>query len=168
MKRLLFSLSLLVWSLVAPSISAEQRFPPPDFESGHKLPEMTTPLPRASWLASADVAVLAVCLGVATYLIYRRRSRKGLIALSLFSLAYFGFYRNGCICAIGSIQNVALALAGEGYAAPVTAILFFTLPLGVALFAGRAFCAGEFARTAPFKISSCSSPSKCLHGWNMV
>ena len=142
MKRLFLSLSLLVWSLVAPSIFAEQRFPPPDFESGHKLPEMTTPLPRAEWLAWADVAILAACLGIATYLIYRRRSRKGLIVLSLFSLAYFGFCRNGCVCAIGSIQNVALALAGQGYAAPVTAILFFTLPLGVSLFAGRAFCAG--------------------------
>jgi polyferredoxin len=142
MKRLFLSLSLLVWSLIVPTAFSEQRFPPPDFESGHKLPEMTTPLPRAEWLAWADVAILAACLGTATYLIYRRRSRKGLIALSLFSLAYFGFYRNGCICAIGSVQNVALALAGQGYAAPVTAILFFTLPLGVALFAGRAFCAG--------------------------
>ncbi len=131
----------MLW-MIGVSAFAEQRFPPPDFESGHKLPEMTTPGPRALWLAWADVAVLAASLGGAVWLIYRKRSRKGLVALSLFSLVYFGFWRKGCICAIGSVQNVALALAGQGYAAPVTAILFFTLPLGVALFAGRAFCSG--------------------------
>src|SRR5215469_304610 len=90
--------------------TAEQRFPPPDFESGHQLPTTTTPAARGIVLQYLDVAVLAGCLGVATWLIYGKRSRNGIVGLSLFSLAYFGFWRKGCVCAIGSLQNVSLAL----------------------------------------------------------
>jgi len=134
-----FALTLL---LICSTALAEQRFPPPEFESGYKLPETTTPSPRALWLQYGDVFVLAASLGVACYLIYRRRSRNGLVALSIFSLAYFGFYRNGCICAIGSVQNIALALGDKGYSVPISVTAFFILPIAVALFAGRAFCAG--------------------------
>jgi NosR/NirI family transcriptional regulator, nitrous oxide reductase regulator len=134
-------LVLLVLMLGAGTGLSEQRFPPPDFESGHKLPITTTPAARALWLEYMDVAVLAGSLGVATWLIYRRRSRKELAALSIFSLLYFGFYRKGCICAIGSVQNVSLGLFDSGYAVPLTALGFFLLPLILALFAGRAFCA---------------------------
>ncbi len=121
---------------------AEQRFPPPEFESGYTLPQTTAPAARSLWLQYGDVVVLAAALGISCYLIYRRRSRKGLVALSIFSLAYFGFYRNGCVCSIGSVQNVALALGNNGYSVPLTVTAFFILPLAVALFAGRAFCAG--------------------------
>lgn len=120
---------------------AEQRFPPPDFEGGHQLPLTSTPLPRAVILQYLDVAVLLVSLGIALWLVYRSRSRRGITALSIFSLAYFGFYRKGCVCAIGSVQNVALALFDSHYALPVTVLIFFLAPLLVALFAGRAFCA---------------------------
>ena len=65
-----------------------------------------------------------------------------MIGLSLFSLAYFGFYREGCICAIGAPQNVALALFDSTYTLPATALAFFLLPLVTALFYGRSFCAG--------------------------
>jgi NosR/NirI family nitrous oxide reductase transcriptional regulator len=62
--------------------------------------------------------------------------------MSLFSLAYFGFYREGCICAVGSVQNVSLALFNTGYSIPLTALLFFIIPLLFALAYGRVFCAG--------------------------
>jgi polyferredoxin len=62
--------------------------------------------------------------------------------MSVFSLAYFGFYRVGCICAVGSVQNVSLALFNPGYAIPFTALLFFIIPLLFALAYGRVFCAG--------------------------
>ena len=120
---------------------AEQRFPPPDFESGYHLPTTATPPARAELLQYLDVAVLIGALGVALWLVYRSRSRPGITALSLFSLAYFGFYRKGCVCAIGSVQNVALSLFDSHYALPVTVLIFFLAPLLVALFAGRAFCA---------------------------
>jgi len=72
----------------------------------------------------------------------KKRSRQGLIWMSVFSLAYFGFFREGCICAVGSVQNVALALFNDSYAIPLTALLFFLIPLIFALLFGRVFCAG--------------------------
>lgn len=121
---------------------AQQRFPPPEFENGYQLPVTATPQGRSPALQYLDVAVLAACLGLAAWLIYRQRSRRGLFWLSMFSLGYFGFYRKGCICPIGSPQNIAYGLFHSDYAVPVTVIAFFALPLLVALFAGRAFCAG--------------------------
>lgn len=135
--------ALLLFLLLAVcSAAAQQRFPPPDFESGHKLPITSTPAARGFLLQYLDVAVLVGCLGLATWLVYRKRSRKSVMALSLFSLAYFGFWRKGCVCAIGSLQNVSLALGDSSYALPASVLAFFVLPIGVALFAGRSFCAG--------------------------
>ena len=122
---------------------AEPRFPPPDFsETQHQIPVTTTASARAVWLAYLDVTVLAASLGLATWFIYKQRSRRGLFWLGLFSIAYFGFWRNGCICSIGSPQNIALGLFDSSYAVPLTVTAFFALPLIVALFAGRSFCAG--------------------------
>ncbi|MCC6823773.1 MAG: 4Fe-4S binding protein [Verrucomicrobiota bacterium] len=135
---MLATLALLTFSSLA-----EPRFPPPDFsETNHQLPITTTPAARAEWLQYLDVAVLAGCLGVAVWLIHKHRSRRGVFWLSLCSLAYFGFWRKGCICAIGAPQNIILGLCEAGYTVPLTVIAFFALPLIVALFAGRAFCAG--------------------------
>ena len=137
----LYVLLLLLFG--AMTALAEQRFPPPDFvETSHQLPVTARPAARAQALQYVDVAVLAAALGLATWLVYRKRSRRGVLALSMFSLLYFGFWRKGCVCAIGSLQNMALALGDSGYAVPVTVIAFFVLPLAFALFVGRAFCAG--------------------------
>ncbi|MEI8198076.1 MAG: 4Fe-4S binding protein, partial [Phycisphaerae bacterium] len=62
--------------------------------------------------------------------------------LTIFSLAYFGFYRAGCVCPVGSIQNVTLGIFDPQYTIPWTVAAFFALPLVFALFAGRVFCAG--------------------------
>jgi ferredoxin len=134
--------AVLLFAVLTSAAMAEQRFPPPEFESGHQLPVATTPAARAILLQYLDVAVLAACLGLASWLVYKRRSRKGLMALSLFSLLYFGFWKKGCVCAIGSLQNVSLALCDRGYAVPIGVMAFFVLPLVMALFAGRSFCAG--------------------------
>ena len=121
---------------------AEQRFPPPEFETGYKMPAITTPAPRGLAMEYVDVAVLVTALGVAAWLVHRKRSRRGLIVLSLFSLVYFGFYRKGCICPIGAPQNVAYGLFNPDYAIPVTALAFFLVPLLFSLFSGRTFCSG--------------------------
>ncbi len=89
-----------------------------------------------------DVAILITALTVASWLALKKRSRQGLIWMSVFSLAYFGFYRQGCICSVGSVQNVALALFNDGYTIPLSALLFFIIPLLFALTYGRVFCAG--------------------------
>jgi len=77
---------------------------------------------------------------LATYLILKRRSRRAVYALMIFALLYFGFWRHGCICPIGAIQNVTLTIFDSGYAIPITAGLFFVLPLVFTLFVGRTFC----------------------------
>src|ERR1044071_5426827 len=118
------------------------RFPPPEFETGHQLPVTAMPEARAILLQYADIGVLIAALIFASWLIYKRRSRKGVVALSLFSLMYFGFWRKGCVCSIGSLQNVAYAFSNPDYALPIGVLAFFVLPLLVALFAGRTFCAG--------------------------
>ena len=121
---------------------SELRFPPPEFESDYVMPPgITTPPPRGVVREYADLAVLLGALGLATWLVHRRRSRRGLAALSVFSLVYFGFLRHGCVCPIGAPQNVAYGLFTPEYTLPLTVLLFFLAPLVVALFAGRAFCA---------------------------
>ncbi len=121
---------------------SELRFPPPEFESDYVMPPgITTPPPRGVVREYADLAVLLGALGVAAWLVHRRRSRRGLAALSIFSLVYFGFIRHGCICPIGAPQNVAYGLFTPEYTLPLTVLLFFLAPLVFALFAGRTFCA---------------------------
>jgi polyferredoxin len=142
MRLLLRKASLVLLAFWATCAVAQQRFPPPDFEGGHQLPVTSTPAARALWLGYLDVAVLAAGLAAATWLIYRKRSRKGLVWLSLFSVLYFGFWRKGCVCSIGSLQNVSLALFDHSYAVPIGVLAFFVLPLLFALFSGRAFCSG--------------------------
>jgi ferredoxin len=89
-----------------------------------------------------DVAVLIGALLVTSWLALKRRSRQGLVWISLFSLSYFGFYRQGCICSVGAVQNIALAMFNDNYAMPLSALLFFIIPLIFALAFGRVFCAG--------------------------
>lgn len=130
---------LLIWHAAAYS---QDRFPRPEFESGYTYPVEQLPLQRPAGREYVDVVVLIAALSVTTWLALKKRSRQGLIWMPVFSLAYFGFYRHGCICAVGSVQNVALALFNDGYTIPLTALLFFIIPLVFALFAGRVFCAG--------------------------
>jgi NosR/NirI family nitrous oxide reductase transcriptional regulator len=121
---------------------AQQRFPRPEFETGYTYPTHQLPNQRGPLWEYMDVAVLIGALLVTSWLALKRRSRQGLIWISLFSLAYFGFYRQGCICSVGSVQNIALALFNDNYAMPLSALLFFIIPLLFALAFGRVFCAG--------------------------
>jgi ferredoxin len=130
---------LLFWHMV---LFAQDRFPRPEFESGHIYPTNQMPTQRAPGWEYFDVVVLIGALIVTTWLALKKRSRQGLIWMSVFSLAYFGFYRHGCICAVGSVQNVSLALFNQGYSIPLSALLFFIIPLLFALAYGRVFCAG--------------------------
>ena len=121
--------------------AAENRFPRPEFDTAYVQPVTTTPAPRALALQHLDVVVLAVTLTLAAAFAVRWRSRRGLRLLTLFSLLYFGFWRQGCVCAVGATQNIVLAFADHSYAIPVTVVAFFALPLLFALFFGRVFCA---------------------------
>lgn len=119
-----------------------QRFPKPEFETGYEQPNPTTPEPRSNTLEYLDVLVLFAALSLASWLTIKKRSRRGILWLSIFTLLYFGFYHEGCICSVGSIQNITFALFDPVYKISVTVLIFFVLPLVFALFFGRTFCAG--------------------------
>ena len=110
---------------------------------GYVTPEVQHPRPRSVAWHVADVVLLGLALGLGAWLALRRRSRAGLLGLTAVSVAYFGFWREGCVCPIGSIQNVAVALTEPAYAIPYTVIAIFMLPLLAALFFGRVFCGGR-------------------------
>ena len=123
-------------------VAAAPRVPPPDFTSEYTIPTPTTPHPRADAWEYLDLAVLVVALVLGSYLALKLRRRPAIFALAVFSIAYFGFWREGCVCPIGAIQNIALATFNTGYAVPLVVLGFFLLPLVAALFFGRTFCGG--------------------------
>jgi ferredoxin len=135
-------LLLVIFLAFSGSVYAQQqRFPKPEFESGYEQPDPETPEPRDLALNYLDVGVLLAVLSLASWFALKRRSRRGLFWLSVFSLIYFGFYKEGCICSVGSLQNVALSLSDPAYAISITALAFFLLPLVFTLLFGRTFCA---------------------------
>jgi len=119
--------------------SSMQRFPRPALPADYVAPTTDFPAGRANVLEYIDTAVLVAALAGAAYLALKRRSRAGIFVLMILSLAYFGFYRGGCVCPIGAIQHVASALFANGVIS-VVVVLFFVLPLVAALFFGRIFC----------------------------
>lgn len=121
---------------------SQQRFPQPEFETGHIPPDPTRPMPRGLFLEYLDVLVLVLLLSLMTYFVLRLRSRKAILWTGVVAIAYFGFWKVGCVCAVGSVQNVSLALFQPGYSLPLTTLAFFVLPLLFALYFGRVFCAG--------------------------
>jgi ferredoxin len=126
--------------MVANAFSIE-RFPPPQFEGDYERPQPTAPSPRAGAWPLIDAFVLIAALALSSYLVLKRRSRPAVFGLMLFSLVYFGFYRKGCVCSIGAIQNVSLSLFNTGYTIPLSELIFFFSPLAATLFFGRTFCA---------------------------
>lgn len=138
---LVFSVLFLLAMFNTSALAQEQRFPRPEFDSGYEQPNVIQPAPRSPYMEYVDLFVLIAVLSFATWLVIKKRSRRMIFWTSVFSLAYFGFFREGCICPVGSLQNVVLALVDPTYALPLTVLLFFLVPLVTALFFGRTFCA---------------------------
>lgn len=126
--------------LSASAVQAAERFPPPQFETDYQMPTLTTPPPRPAVWEFLDVGVLAASLAAASWLAFRKRSRRWIAALSLFCLLYFGFWRKGCICPVGSLGNVVWSVFDASYQLPFTTAAFFLLPILFGLFFGRVFC----------------------------
>jgi len=120
----------------------QERFPKPDFESGYVRPDLLTPAPRAVVWEYMDIFVLAAALSLATYFAHKLRSRRNIFLLMVFSLVYFGFFRKGCVCSIGAIQDMSFFLFNPAYAIPLLTVFFFIAPLVATLLFGRSFCAG--------------------------
>jgi hypothetical protein len=138
----LWLLILLSALVLSSGLFAQYQKPPPDFGESYSFPAPEHPEPRGAWVRGLDIIVLFSALGLGAWLILKRRSRNGVVLLSIGALAYFGFYRKGCICPIGSIQNVTLSLVDPRYVVSLSVIVFFFLPLAAALLFGRVFCGG--------------------------
>ena len=138
----------------------ELKFPPPDFQTPYGLPDLYNPPPAAGF-GWWDSVILFGALSLATWFVFKSRSRRGLFLLSIFSVAFFGFYRRGCICPVGSTQNVMAATFIPDVGVSAIIVSFFVLPLLFSLFFGRVFCASvcplgamqELVAIAPIRIS---------------
>lgn len=135
-------IALLAVLAVGAAEAQQERFPRPEFDSDYQLPHTTAPAATSQVVEIVDVVLLAGALGVATYFALRRRSRRGLLWLSVFSVLYFGFIREGCVCPVGSLQNVVAVLAQPSSLMSASVVVIFLLPLAFALYAGRVFCSG--------------------------
>ncbi|MBI2433508.1 MAG: 4Fe-4S binding protein [Candidatus Hydrogenedentes bacterium] len=158
---------MLLWLFIGgvllaslPGNAAEMRFPPPDFQTEYRIPDLYTPAP-ATTNGVFDALMLFAALCITTWLVFRARSRRGLFLMSIFSLAYFGFYRTGCICPVGSTQNVLAGIFVPDVGVSIVVLSFFVMPLLFSLFFGRVFCASvcplgaiqELVAIAPIRIS---------------
>lgn len=121
---------------------AQNRFPKPDFESGYQYPNLQYAVPNETVWVIIDLLLLVALMGIVTWALYKKHTRGPIFWVSLISVGYFGFFREGCVCSIGSIQNIALALVDDSYHLPLTVLLFFLLPILFAFLFGRIFCAG--------------------------
>ena len=139
MKR---TFSALFLSLFAHAMVAQNRFPKPDFESGYDYPIHHYAIPNEPFWIWIDIALLVLLMCFVAWAVIKRGVRWPVITVSLFSVAYFGFFRKGCVCSIGSVQNVSLALVDPSYPINFTVLLMFILPILFTLLFGRVFCAG--------------------------
>lgn len=157
------ALALLCWALWTNVVYPQSELVRPHIP-GYPTPDWQAQLKAASPKAVArefwDLAFLAVATGVSSYLALWRRSRRGLLVLAGVSLLWLGFWRQGCICSIGAIQNVALTLADPTYLVPTVVVLVVIIPVLLTLAFGRTFCAAvcplgafqELVAVAPARI----------------
>jgi polyferredoxin len=135
-------ISLLLPALSALPAVAQNRFPKPDFESGYQYPAFSYAVPDETWWNTVDIILLVAMMSVVALAVIRQRKRKPVFIVSIISVLYFGFFRNGCVCSIGAIQNVILSLTDSSYVMPLAAFLMFILPVIFTFLFGRVFCAG--------------------------
>ncbi|MCK4563186.1 MAG: 4Fe-4S binding protein [Verrucomicrobia bacterium] len=132
--------SILLLLLFVFPARAEFRFPMPEFATGYEHPAVHTPGPSNA-MVGWDIVVLIATLTLAAIFVLKRRKRREIFLLTLFSLIYFGFWRNGCVCSVGSIQNIMAGICDPAYGVPLAVLVFFAAPLLFALLFGRVFCA---------------------------
>jgi ferredoxin len=133
--------SALLLLLLALPAAAALRVLPPEFQSDYVVPTTHVPNPRPGPVNYLDAALLIAALGQASYLALKRRSRRGMVVLMVVCLLYFGFWRGGCVCAVGAIQNVVLTLFDATVILSPAVLIIFAAPLVFALLFGRTFCA---------------------------
>jgi polyferredoxin len=143
-KFLKYSLLIAGWfgSIHGLFAQAQQRFPKPEFESGYSQPQTTTPFPRALWLEYFDVFVLLAVLSLVSWFALKKRSRKGVFWSSFFLCFILGSIVKAVFVRWAPFKCNAGLIRPTTYAIPLSALLFFLIPLVFTLFFGRTFCAG--------------------------
>ena len=155
------------------SLLAVARFPKPDFTSGYQYPEIIHGMPWETFWSWVDIVLLVGLMSLVVWAVHSRPSRRTIFTVSIVSVLYFGFFRTGCVCSIGSIQNVVLSLADSSYRLPLVVLLLFLLPLVFALFFGRVFCSGvcpmgalqELVNVRNFRISRAVASALSIIPW---
>ena len=152
---------------------AVARFPKPDFTSGYQYPDIVYGAPNELFWNILDVVLLIVMMGLVVWAAYKKRSRTTILSMSLVSVLYFGFFRSGCVCSVGSIQNVVTAAVDSNYHLPWYVLLVFLLPIVFALLFGRVFCSGvcplgalqELVNVRNFRLSRAVSATLTMIPW---
>jgi len=137
-RRIFLIVCLMIW---AGASYAVDRFPRPQFETAYEMPQTMVPSSQRGGLEWADVVLLAAALAVSSLIALKVRHRRVMLIFTVICLAYFGFWRMGCICPVGSLQNVSAAAGDAAFPVSLPVLFFFILPLLTALIAGRTFCA---------------------------
>lgn len=151
----------------------EARFPKPDFTSGYQYPEILHSVPMEQLWNVVDIVLLVAMMSVVVWAAYKKRSRAVIYSLSIVSVLYFGFFRSGCVCSVGSIQNVVLAMVDPSYNLPWYVLLIFLLPIIFAILFGRVFCSGvcplgalqEIVNVKNFRISRAVTAALSVIPW---
>ena len=95
--------------------------------------------PEPKFFMYTDAALLALMLITATVLVIRKKGKFSIYVLTVAAFLYFGLFRGGCICPVGSTSNVVMGIINPLMVGRTTAVIFL-LPLIAALIAGRVFC----------------------------
>lgn len=167
------TLTILFGFICSAKTFAVARFPKPDFTSGYEYPDIVHGVPSELFWNILDVVLLTCMMGLVVWAAYRKRCRSVILSMSLVSLVYFGFFRSGCVCSVGSIQNVVTAAVDSGYSLPWYVLLVFLLPIVFALLFGRVFCSGvcplgalqELINVRNFRLSRAVSATLSVIPW---
>ena len=165
--------TILIGMMYSMRALAVARFPKPDFTSGYEYPDIVHGLPHELFWNILDVVLLVGMMGLVVWAAYKKRSRAIILSMSLVSVLYFGFFRSGCVCSVGSIQNVVTAVVNSDYHLPWYVLAVFLLPILFALLFGRVFCSGvcplgalqELVNVRNFRLSRAVSATLSVIPW---
>jgi Fe-S-cluster-containing hydrogenase component 2 len=162
-----------ILSLISSATLLAQRFPQPDFESGYVYPQQHFFVPKEALWSYIDIAIFVLLMSFVAWAVIKKQVRTPVILTSIISIAYFGFFRNGCVCSVGAVQNVALALMSDSHTIPLYVLLLFILPIAFTLFFGRVFCTGvcplgalqEIVNVKTYKLSKTITSILSIFPW---